>query len=146
MLWDKEKVRSILPQKEPFLFVDEVVSVEGKDRIVAVKDIDGDEGFFKGHFPGRPVMPGVLIVEAMAQTSIILYHVCRPEIAKTSPEYYLGRVKAEFLQPVYPGDRLYIEVKGIKITDNAGVVDALAKVKDRIVARASLVFGVKRSK
>jgi|Deesub1362A_J573_1020465.scaffolds.fasta_scaffold00289_34 3-hydroxyacyl-[acyl-carrier-protein] dehydratase len=145
MDWDKEEIKRILPHREPFLFVDRIVSIEGNERVIAVKDINGDEAFFRGHFPGRPIMPGVLIVEAMAQTSLILYHVCKPEVAKTRPEYYLGRVKAEFLHPVYPGDRLFIEVKGVKITDNAGVVDALARVEDRIVARASLVFGVRKT-
>jgi len=144
MIWNKEKIRSILPQEEPFLFVDEVVSVEGRDRLIAVKNIDGDEEFFKGHFPGRPVMPGVLIVEAMAQASILLYYICKPEIAMTGPDYYLGRVRAEFLKPVYPGDRIYIEVSAVKVTDSAGVVDAVAKVKGQIVSKANLIFGVKR--
>jgi len=145
MIWDKEKIKSILPQRDPFLFIDEIVNVEGKNRVIAVKNVNGDEEFFKGHFPGRPIMPGVLIVEAMAQASIILYHVCKPEVTETNPDYYLGRVKAEFLQPVYPGDRLSIEVNAVKITDNAGVVDALARVEDRVVAKASLVFGVKKT-
>ncbi len=145
MIWDKERVRSILPHREPFLFIDEVVRIEGRDKVVAVKNIDGDDEFFKGHFPGRPIMPGVLIIEAMAQASIILYYLCKPEIVETNPDYYLGKVKAEFLLPVYPGDRLFIEVSAVKITDNAGMVDTIAKVEDRIVAKANLVFGVKKN-
>ncbi len=88
-------------------------------------------------------MPGVLIVEAMAQASIVLYHVCKPEIAKSSPDYYLGKVKAEFLSPVLPGNDLILEARGVKIIDTAGLVDALARVGDKIVAKASLVVGVK---
>lgn len=145
MLWDKEKIKTILPQREPFLFIDEVVRIDGNEKVVAVKNINGDEEFFKGHFPDRPIMPGVLIIEAMAQASIILYYICKPEIAKTKPDYYLGKVKAEFLSPVYPGDRLFLEICAVKITDNAGMVDAMAKVEDRIVAKASIVFGVKRN-
>jgi len=88
-------------------------------------------------------MPGVLIIEAMAQASIILYYVCKPEIAKTNPGYYLGKVKSEFFIPVLPGDKLILEIDNVKIADNAGVVDALARVGERIVAKANLVFGLK---
>jgi 3-hydroxyacyl-[acyl-carrier-protein] dehydratase len=145
MNWDKERIKSILPHREPFLFIDEIIEIVGTKKVVAVKDIKNNEGFFEGHFPGRPVMPGVLIIEAMAQTSIILYSVCKPEIAKTHPTYYLGKTKAEFLAPVFPGDKLILETNNVKIIDEAGVVDALARVGDRIVAKANLVFGIKRN-
>jgi 3-hydroxyacyl-[acyl-carrier-protein] dehydratase len=145
MIWDKEKIKSILPHREPFLFIDEVIEIEGTQRVVAAKYINKNESFFQGHFPDKPVMPGVLIIEAMAQTSIILYSVCKPEIAKTHPNYYLGKSKAEFLSPVFPGDKLIIEVNGVKIIDEAGVVDAVARVGDKVVAKANLVFGVKKN-
>ena len=143
MNWDKEKIQSILPQREPFLFIDEIIEIDGTKKVVAVKNIKKDESFFEGHFPDNPVMPGVLIIEAMAQTSIILYSVCKPEIAKTHPNYYLGKTKAEFLAPVLPGDKLILETNNVKIIDDAGVVDALARVGDKVVAKASLVFGIK---
>ena len=145
MKWDKEKIKSILPQREPFLFIDEVVEIEGTKKVVAIKDIKSEESFFKGHFPGKPIMPGVLIIEAMAQASIILYYLCKPEIAKSHPDYYLGRTRAEFLAPVFPGDRLVLEAYNVKILDTAGVVDVQAKAKDRIVAKANLVFGIKKN-
>ena len=90
MNWNREKIKSILPHREPFLFIDEIIEIDGIDRVVAVKNIKENESFLKGHFPGRPIMPGVLIIEAMAQASIILYSVCKPEIAETNPDYYLG--------------------------------------------------------
>jgi 3-hydroxyacyl-[acyl-carrier-protein] dehydratase len=145
MLWDKEKIKTVLPQREPFLFIDEIVEIKGTEKVVAVKYIKSDESFFKGHFPGRPVMPGVLIVEAMAQTSIILYSVCKPEIAKIHPNYYLKKVKAEFLSPVFPGDKLFLETNNVKIINEAGIVDALARVNDSIVAKANFVFAVKQN-
>jgi 3-hydroxyacyl-[acyl-carrier-protein] dehydratase len=145
MKWDKEKIKSVLPHREPFLFIDEVIEIDGSEKVVAVKNIKENESFFEGHFPGKPVTPGVLIVEAMAQASIILYSVCKPEIAETHPDYYLGKVKAEFLSPVLPGDRLILEITGVKITEQAGIVDALARVGERVVAKANLVFGVKKS-
>lgn len=144
MIWHQEKIKSILPQREPFLFLDEVVEIDGIAKIVAVKYINKHESYFAGHFPDRPIMPGVLIIEAMAQASIILYSICKPEISKSHPEYYLGKVESEFLSPVLPGDKLVIEARRVKITDNAGIVDSLAKVADNIVAKANIVFGVKR--
>lgn len=145
MKWDREKIKSILPHREPFLFLDEIVEIDGTHKVVALKNIRKDEDFFKGHFPGKPIMPGVLLIEAMAQSSIILYSICKPEIARTHPDYYLGKVKAEFLAPVLPGDQLILETKNVKITDEAGVIDALAKVNDSIVAKANLIFGIKKS-
>ncbi|MDD4954352.1 MAG: 3-hydroxyacyl-ACP dehydratase FabZ [Candidatus Omnitrophica bacterium] len=145
MHWDIEKVKTILPQREPFLFVDEVIEVVGTEKVVAQKFINPAEPFFKGHFPGKPVLPGVLIVEAMAQASIILYYLCKPEIAGAHPTYYLGRTKAEFLAPVLPGDTLILEANKVKIMDEAGVVDTLARVGDKIVAKGQLIFGIKKN-
>ena len=144
MIWDKEKIKSILPQREPFLFIDEVIEIQGDQKVVARKHISPDEGFFKGHFPGNPVMPGVLLIEAMAQTSILIYYLCKPEIANSHPTYYLGKVKSEFLSPVLPNDDLIIEAYNIKITDTAGVVNTIAKVKDKVAAKAEFVFGIKK--
>ena len=143
MIWDQEKIKSVLPHRDPFLFIDEVVEIDGTRKVVASKNIDKHESYFKGHFPGNPIMPGALIVEAMAQTSIILYSVCKPEIARTHPKYYLSKVKAEFLIPVLPGEKLIIETNNVKIIDNAGVVDAVARVGNKVVAKANLVFGIK---
>jgi 3-hydroxyacyl-[acyl-carrier-protein] dehydratase len=144
MIWDKEKIKSILPQREPFLFIDDVIEIEGNQKVVARKHVKPDEDFFKGHFPGNPVMPGVLLIEAMAQTSILIYYLCKPEIADTHPIYYLGKVKSEFLAPVFPDDDLIIEARNIKITDTAGVVSAIARVKGKTAAKAEFVFGIKK--
>jgi 3-hydroxyacyl-[acyl-carrier-protein] dehydratase len=144
MYWDKERIQSILPHREPFLFIDEITEIDGTKKVVAVKNIKGSESFFEGHFPDNPIMPGVLIIEAMAQASIILYYECKPEIAKTHPNYYLGKVRAEFLSPVFPGDKLILETNNIKIIDEAAVIDALARVDDRIVAKANFVLGIKK--
>jgi 3-hydroxyacyl-[acyl-carrier-protein] dehydratase len=141
--WDKEKIKSILPHRDPFLFIDEVIEIDGTEKVVAVKNIKDNESFFEGHFPGRPIMPGVLIIEAMAQTSIILFFIDKPKIAKAHPDYYLGKVKAEFLAPVYPRDRLIIEAEKVKILDYAMITNTIVKVNNKIVAKANLVFSIK---
>jgi len=145
MTFDLEKIKSILPQREPFLFIDEVIDAQTSEKVVAKKFINPEEPFFKGHFPGNPVMPGVLIVEAMAQASIVLYYLNKPEVAKNHPTYYLGKVKTEFLAPVFPGDTLILEAFPVKMIETAAVVDALARVGDRIAAKANFIFGVKKN-
>jgi 3-hydroxyacyl-[acyl-carrier-protein] dehydratase len=141
-MWDKEKIKSVLPQREPFLFVDEVIEVEEGKRVVAKKYIDPKADFFKGHFPQNPVMPGVLTIEAMAQTAIILYSTAKPEIAKKNPEYYLSNIKATLNSPVYPGETLIIEARIFKVVDAGGVIDATAKVEDIVIAKTRISFGV----
>lgn len=144
MLWDKEKIKSVLPQREPFLFIDEIVKIYDDNKIVAVKNVSGDEYYFKGHFPDKPIMPGVLIIEAMAQASIILYSMAKPKITSSNPDYYLGKVKAEFLSPTYPGDKLIIEANKVKFLDNAAITDVVVTANNTIIAKANLVFAIKK--
>jgi len=145
MSWDIEKIKSVLPQREPFLFVDEVLRVDtGSFTVEAKKTFSPGEYFFKGHFPGNPIVPGVILIEAMAQASIILYAACKPEIAALKPDYYLGKVKSEFRQPVRPGEAVIMEIKGLKMVNNAGVGQATAKVNGSVVAKAEFIFGVIR--
>jgi len=130
-----------LPQKYPFLMLDKVLEFEEGKRVVALKNVSINEYFFKGHFPGSPVMPGVLIIEAMAQAGILLFSE-GDETAKGAT-YYLGSVKAKFLNPVHPGDVLKIEVAPIKIVENMGLVEAKATVDGKVVAKAELGFSKK---
>jgi 3-hydroxyacyl-[acyl-carrier-protein] dehydratase len=142
MIWDKEKIKSILPQREPFLFIDEVIEAEEGKRVVAKKYLDPASDFFKGHFPGNPIMPGVLTLEAMAQAAIILYYTTKPDIANTHPDYYLTNVNAAFKSPVYPGDTLILEARNFKIVNFGGVIDVTAKVQDKTVATMRGSFAV----
>jgi 3-hydroxyacyl-[acyl-carrier-protein] dehydratase len=145
MGWGLKKIKSILPQREPFLFVDEVVKIEKDQHITAKKYLDPNEPFFKGHFPGNPIMPGVLTIEAMAQAGILLYAVVKPEISKTHPQYFLSKAETEFLSPVFPGDTLILDVYRVKILDYVGVIRAEASVKNKKVARMTCFFAVKKN-
>jgi len=144
MIWDKIKIKSVLPHREPFLFIDEVIEIEGTQRVVAVKYLRGSESYFKGHFPGNPMMPGVLIIEAMAQASVLLFSLDRPEVAAGHPDYYLGKVKAEFLSPAHPGDTLIVESNKVKFLDNAAITDTVVKVDERVIAKANLIFSIQK--
>ena len=141
------KIEDILPQKPPFLFIDKVLEFSKEDKtITCAKNITAGEEFLTGHFPAKPVMPGVLIIESMAQASIMLYAGLKPETAKKKPIYYLGKVEAKFLNPVTPGDVILLKIKGEKIINNAGIVTAEAFVKDTVVVKAKIAFGVKVTK
>jgi 3-hydroxyacyl-[acyl-carrier-protein] dehydratase len=142
-VWDIKKIQEVLPQKYPFLFIDRVLSIdEGAGKIICLKNFTANDYFFEGHFPGTPIVPGVIIIEAMAQASIVGFAALKPDIANRRPIYYLGKVEAKFSKPVTVGDQLIIEVTKEKIVNNAGVVSATAKVNNEIVAEARIMFGV----
>ena len=145
MQLDLNQIEKILPQKDPFILIDKVTELEPGEKVVAVKDIKTNDWFFKGHFPGHPVMPGALIIEAMAQTSILLYYSKYKDSLKKKPDYYLGAInKATFKHPVGPGDQLKIEARTVRLLPTSGFVSVKAFVKDKDIAEAELVFGVKR--
>ncbi|MDD5431898.1 MAG: 3-hydroxyacyl-ACP dehydratase FabZ [Candidatus Omnitrophica bacterium] len=143
-IWDINKIQSILPQKYPFLFVDSVLEINAPSReITCLKNVTMNDYFFQGHFPGNPILPGVVIIEALAQASILLFAALKPEIAEKHPTYFLGRVESKFLKPVRPGDQLILKIKGEKILGNAGIVKACALVDNETVVEANIVFGIK---
>jgi 3-hydroxyacyl-[acyl-carrier-protein] dehydratase len=142
-IWDINKIQEILPQRYPFLFIDRVVSIDEKEgKVTCLKNFTANDYFFTGHFPGKPVVPGVIMIEAMAQASIIGFAAIKPEVASKHPTYYLGKVEAKFRRAVTVGDQLVIEVKKEKIVNNAGVVTAVAKVNGEVAAEAKIMFGV----
>jgi 3-hydroxyacyl-[acyl-carrier-protein] dehydratase len=136
-----EEIQKILPHRYPFLMLDRVEELEPKKKVVAVKNVTINDGFFPGHFPERPVMPGVLIIEAMAQASIVLFYA--DESRAVQPTFYLCSVKARFLNPVFPGDQLRITVTPVKAVSGAAIVEAAVFVETKEVARAELGFSAK---
>lgn len=139
-----EEIRSLLPQKYPFIFIDRAIEFEEGKRIVCVKNISGNEPVFVGHFPDFAIMPGVLIIEAMAQASIILFRKSLPsESSDGDTIFLLASVNnARFTKPVIPGDQLTIEVNVEKFVSRGAIVHSVVKVQEKTVAKAALTFGI----
>jgi 3-hydroxyacyl-[acyl-carrier-protein] dehydratase len=141
-----EEIKALVPQKFPFLMVDRVLALEPGKRVVAIKNITGNEIFFLGHFPTMAVMPGALIIESMAQTAIILFRKSAEQEGRTFDDdrtLFFGGAKVRFLKPVFPGDQLQLEVTIVKAISVGGVVKAIATVDGQRVAQAELSFGAK---
>ena len=132
-----EEIRSLLPQKYPFLFIDRVVEFEEGKKIVCVKNISGNEPVFVGHFPDFAIMPGVLIIEAMAQASIILFKKSLPTQQNDKNTVFLlaSINNARFTKPVFPGDQLFIEIIVEKIVSKGAIVQATVKVEEKPLRR-----------
>lgn len=142
-----EEIKALVPQKFPFLMVDRILELESGKRAVAIKNITGNEIFFLGHFPNMAVMPGALIIEGMAQASIVLFRKSAEAEGITIDDektlFFFGGAKVRFLKPVVPGDQLQFEVTILKAISVGGVVKAEATVEGRKVAYAELSFGTK---
>ncbi len=131
------EILATLPHRYPFLLVDRIVSLEEK-RVVGIKNVTFNEEFFQGHFPGNPVMPGVLIVEAMAQVSAIGLHGVVPDQEKKI--LYLSAVdRCKFRRPVVPGDQLRIEAEILNLRSRICKCRAVATVDGRVCAEAELL-------
>ncbi|MCU7844555.1 MAG: 3-hydroxyacyl-ACP dehydratase FabZ [Candidatus Thiodiazotropha sp. (ex Monitilora ramsayi)] len=137
---DINKVLSLLPHRYPFLLIDRVLEYEKDTRLLALKNVTYNEPFFNGHFPVQPVMPGVLIVEAMAQATGLLAMESNPETVNETTIYlFVGIDKARFKQQVEPGDQLMIEVEQTKMKRGIGFFTCSAKVDGRTVATAEIM-------
>ena len=131
------EILNLLPHRYPFLLVDKILEQE-ENKIVGVKNVSINEPFFQGHFPGHPVMPGVLILEAMAQIGGVLMF--SKEENKGKIPLFAGIDKARFKKPVYPGDQLIIKVEILKMVRGIAKAKAEAYVDDDLVASAELLF------
>ena len=131
---DVEAIQRILPHRYPFLLVDRILELEPDRRVVGLKNVTANEPFFAGHFPGRPVMPGVLIVEALAQTAGVLMG----DESGLIP-MFMGIDKARFRRPVTPGDQLRLEVEVLRRRRNVARVAGRAFVGDNLVAEAEMM-------
>jgi len=138
---DIGQIMEYLPHRYPFLLIDRVIEVERAKRIVAIKNVTINEPFFQGHFPGYPIMPGVLVVEAMAQAGCILL---LSEVADRESKLvvFTGIEKAKFRRPITPGDQLRIEVDVLSFRPRAGRMEGKAYIDGKLACEATLTCAV----
>ncbi len=137
---NKEQIKEIIPQREPFLMIDEVEDYIPGESAIAYKYINESEYYFKGHFPSNPIMPGVLITESLAQTGAVA--ILSMEENKGKNALFGGIDKMKFKRQVVPGDKLKLEVKIIKRKGPIGVGEALATVDGKVAAKGELTFAL----
>ena len=137
-----EEIHRILPHRFPFLLVDRIIALEAGKRIVGLKNVSINEPFFQGHFPGRPIMPGVLIVECLAQTGGILALLSTPENMGNPSIFLMGLDKVRFRQPVVPGDQLRLEVETLRSGKKFWKMHGQAFVDDNLVMEGEMIAAV----
>lgn len=134
-----EEIMKILPHAYPFLLVDRILEIEPGKRVVGIKNVTYNEPFFPGHFPGRPIMPGVLIVEAMAQAAGVLVFNSISGENRQKPVYFLGMDNVRFRKPVTPGDQLRMELEITRHRQSIWGFNGKAFVDGKLVAEADLL-------
>lgn len=139
---DINQIQEIIPHRSPFLLVDRIVELEPGKRAVGIKNVTAGEGFFQGHFPGYPVMPGVLIVEAMAQVGAVAILKMPEYTGKRA--FFAGIDGVRFRKQVFPGDRLRLEVELIKLRGTIGKGRGRAFVEDQLVCEGEFMFAIER--
>ncbi len=138
VIFDTTEIQKIIPHRPPFLLVDKIVEFEPQKRIVGVKQVTINEFFFQGHFPEKPVMPGVLIIEALAQVGAILALRELPDRTNKIP-LFSGIESARFRRPVFPGDTLWLEVTATRVGTKVQKMHGEAKVEGQIVTEADIM-------
>jgi len=137
--YDIQGIMELLAHRYPFLLIDRVMEVIPGDKITALKNVTINEPFFQGHFPGRPIMPGVLIIEAMAQVGGILAYLTGSVEQRNRLIYFMGMDKVRFRKPVVPGDQIIFEAKIIKFRSTVAKMSGTATVDNQLVAGAELM-------
>ena len=136
---DIKEIMTLLPHSYPFLLVDRIIEIEPGKRVVGIKNVTYNEPFFPGHFPGRPIMPGVLIVEAMAQTAGVLIFCSLPEEERKKTVFFLGIDNVRFRKPVVPGDQLRLELEVTRHRQSIWGFKGQSFVDGKLVAEADLL-------
>jgi 3-hydroxyacyl-[acyl-carrier-protein] dehydratase len=137
---DTKQIMAIIPHRPPILLVDRVLEMEPGKRAVGIKNVSANEPVFQGHYPGNPIFPGVLILEAMAQTGAVAL-LSIPEYAAKVP-LFAGADEVKWKRPVYPGDQLRLEVEIVAMKRGVGIGNGRAYVGDELKAEATLKFAL----
>ncbi len=141
---DIQQVLKLLPQRYPVLMIDRVRECDPGKRIVALKNVSANEPYFQGHFPGRPIMPGVMILEAMAQAAgVLAFSAEDQKNAADHVYYYVGIDNARFKKPVVPGDQLELEVELERALRGIGKFRCIARVAGEMVAEATILCSIR---
>lgn len=141
-MFDIEEIMKNVPHRYPFLLIDKVLEFSPNESVTTLKNITVNEAQFQGHFPGKPIFPGVYIIENMAQSSAFLLAKSAGGVDE-SKVYFLGRVnKVSFTNPVTPGDQLITTITVEKIFGSSAMVSAVSKVDEKTVAKGELMFGM----
>jgi 3-hydroxyacyl-[acyl-carrier-protein] dehydratase len=134
-----DEISRLIPHRYPFLFVDRVLELEAGKRIRCLKNVTGNEYFFSGHFPDIALMPGTVVVEALAQCGLLLFRAGSPQ-KHADKVFLLGAADARFLKPITPGDQLLFDVVAEKVISTAAIIRGVALVDGEPVAKAKLTF------
>ena len=137
--YDVQAIMNFLPHRYPFILVDRILELVPGERVTAIKNVTINEPFFQGHFPTYPIMPGVLIVEAMAQAAGVLALESMPEDKQGRPVFFMGLDKVKFRKPVVPGDQLLLKIQILKSRSNIVKASGKALVEDNVVAEAEIM-------
>jgi 3-hydroxyacyl-[acyl-carrier-protein] dehydratase len=143
--FDIQKIMNVLPHRYPFIMIDRILELVPGEKVVALKNVTINEPFFQGHFPESPIMPGVLMIEAMGQAGAVLAAESLPEQEQGSLIYFMGMNKVKFRKPVVPGDQIIFEIKFLKQRAKVFKMSGMAFVDEKLVAEAELMasFGEK---
>ena len=137
---DINQIQKLIPQRYPFLMIDRVLEIQPWKKLKAIKNLTINEPYFVGHFPEKAIMPGVLIIEAIAQATSVLYKYENKVTSFTNYEIVLGSVKSRFNYPAYPGDQMIIEINPEKFISTGGIVKGVSRVGDKTICKCNISF------